>query len=290
MIKTAWIGLGAMGYPMAGYLSQQTNIELCVYNRTKAKSEAWLETYPGTLALSAKQAANGADFVFSCIGNDNDLVEVTSGPEGAFHSMAPGGVFVDHSTTSADIAKTQAELAKAKGLSFLDAPVTGGEKGAINGTLSIMVGGDKQALERAQPFIEAYAKAVRHMGAPGSGQQTKMVNQIAIAGLVQGLSESLNFAKRAGLNIEDVLQVITKGAAQSWQMDNSGLSMAQGEFNHGFAVDWLRKDLGICIAEAKRQEAQLPITTIVETYLKELQDMEAGRLDITSLIKRLEKS
>ncbi len=290
MIKTAWIGLGAMGHPMAGYLSQHKNIELCVYNRTKEKSEAWLEKNQGTLALSAKQAADGAEFVFSCIGNDDDLVEVTSGTEGAFHSMAPGGVFVDHSTTSANIAKTQAELAKTKGLCFLDAPVTGGEKGAVNGTLSIMVGGDAQALKRVQSLIETYAKAVRHMGGSGTGQQTKMVNQIAIAGIVQGLAEALNFAKQAGLNIEEVLQVISKGAAQSWQMENSGLTMAQGEFNHGFAVDWMRKDLGICIEEAKRQDAQLPITTIVETYLKELQEMEAGRLDITSLIKRLENS
>lgn len=287
MIKAAWIGLGAMGNPMARHLSQQDNIELTVYNRTQSKTEAWLKQNKGTLAATAKEAAVGASFVFSCIGNDDDLVEVTTGENGAFQAMPQGGIFTDHSTTSATVAKAQALLATEKGLSFLDAPVTGGQKGAENGQLSIMVGGDKAAMEKATPLIEAYAKAVRHLGPSGNGQLTKMVNQITIAGVVQGLSEALKFAQRADLNIDDVLSVISKGAAQSWQMDNSGKTMVEGEFNHGFAVDWLRKDLNICIEEAKSQSASIPVAKLVETYLGELHEMNEGRSDITSLIKRL---
>ncbi len=289
MLKAAWIGLGAMGHPMAAYLSQHPEIELSVYNRSPAKVDAWLENNRGKRALSAREAAEDAAFVFSCVGNDDDLVEVTSGEKGAFHSMASGAVFTDHSTTSATIAKCQAALALEAGLEFLDAPVTGGQKGAENGTLSIMVGGNREALAKAEPLINNYAKAVNHMGPSGRGQQTKMVNQIAIAGLVEGLSEALNFANKSGLDIEKVLAVISKGAAQSWQMENSGLSMAKGEFNHGFAVDWMKKDLGICLEEGKTLGAPLPVTRIIEGYFEEVQTMNGGRWDITSLIKRLER-
>ena len=290
MIKAAWIGLGAMGHPMASYLSRHPEvISLCVYNRTTAKAEQWLKDNNGTKARSAKEAAMGATLVFSCVGNDEDLIEITSGEEGAFHNMEPGCIFIDHSTTSADVARTQAELADAKNIAYLDAPVTGGQKGAENGTLSVMVGGKAGALERAEPFMQAYAKEIRHMGPTGHGQLTKMVNQIAIAGLVEGLAEALNFAKKAGLNIDDVIDVLAKGAAQSWQMENSGKSMAEGEFDHGFAVDWMRKDLDICLKEARKQNAPLPITQMVEGYFADLQTMNGGRWDITSLIKRLEE-
>lgn len=287
MTKAAWIGLGVMGSPLAGFLSKQPAINLTVYNRTTSKAEAWLERYQGESALSPKTAANSADFVFSCVGNDDDLREVTIGEHGAFQTMKPGAIFIDHSTTSATVAIELATAAKAASLSFLDAPVTGGQKGAEAGTLSIMIGGDQSAFDKAKQIITAYAKAITHMGASGKGQQTKMVNQIAISGLVQGLAEAINFAKAADLDIDDVLAVITKGAASSWQMQNSGKSMAEGEFDFGFAVDLMRKDLGICITEAHKNGAPLPVTTKVETYLKNIQTMGGGRWDITSLIKAL---
>ena len=290
MIKAAWIGLGAMGNPMAAHLSRHSEvISLCVYNRTTAKAEAWLKENNGTLARTPKEAVMGATLVFSSVGNDDDLIEVTSGEDGAFHKMEPGCIFIDHSTTSAEVARTQAELADAKNLAYLDAPVTGGQKGAEAGKLSIMVGGKAGALERAEPFLKAYATDVCHMGDVGAGQLTKMVNQIAIAGLVEGLAEALNFAQKSDLNIDDVLKVLTQGAARSWQMENSGKSMAQGKFDHGFAVDWMRKDLNICLTEARKKNAPLPITQMVDGYFADIQAMNGGRWDITSLIKRLEE-
>lgn len=287
MTKAVWLGLGVMGFPMAGYLSKSPSVNLTAYNRTASKAVKWLDTYEGETAPTPIAAADGADFVFSCVGNDDDLRQVTFGDEGAFHSMPKGSVFVDHSTTSALVAMEIAEKAKAMGLSFLDAPVTGGQKGAENGQLSIMVGGDAAAYEKAAPLIHAYAKAVKHMGQSGSGQQTKMVNQIAIAGVVQGLSEAINFAQKHDLNIPDVLSVISKGAAQSWQMENSGQHMADGFFDFGFAVDWMRKDLNICLDQAKLNDCPLVLAEMVEGYLGELSENGRGRNDITSLITRL---
>lgn len=286
-MKVAWIGLGAMGNPMARYLSKHPHIELSLYNRTQSKTEAWLQQNQGTLAQSAKMAATDAAYVFSCIGNDDDLVEITSSDSGAFHSMKKGSVFIDHSTTSATIAKTQAQLAKQHGIEFLDAPVTGGQTGAENGQLSIMVGGERNALEKATPLINSYAKSIRYMGGSGKGQQTKMVNQIAIAGIVQGLSEAINFAQKADLDIDQVLIAISKGAAQSWQMENAAKNMADRVFDHGFAVNWYHKDLNICLEEAASLGAPLPLARLVESFLEELQTMNEGRSDITSLIKRL---
>lgn len=289
MTKAAWIGLGVMGRPMAGYLSQQENIELTVYNRTLAKAEAWCKDYKGTPATTPAEAASNAEFVFSCIGNDDDLREITIGENGTFKTMAKGGVLIDHSTTSATVAREIAEKAREAGLFFLDAPITGGQKGAEAGTLSIMVGGAAEALARAHPLIMSYAAAIQHMGPSGSGQLTKMVNQIAIAGLVEALAEAINFAKTAGLDVEKVLNVTTKGAARSWQMENSGLTMAKGEFNFGFAVDWMRKDLGITLAEAAKNGAPLPVTEAVKGYFDEVSNKGHGRLDITSLIKRFDE-
>lgn len=293
MTKAAWIGLGVMGAPMAGFLSQKPDVDLTVYNRTATKAETWLQKYQPngntlTSAPTPAEAASSCDFVFSCIGNDDDLREVTIGEHGAFNTMSEGTVFTDHSTTSATVAVEIAEKAAERGISFLDAPVTGGQKGAENGTLSIMVGGDKSALEKASPLIDTYSKAIRHIGKNGNGQKTKMVNQIAIAGVVQGLAEAVNFAKRADLDIDAVLAVITKGAAQSWQMENSGKSMYEGEFDFGFAIDLMKKDLGICIDEAERNGASLPFATQVENFFGDVQAMGGGRWDITSLIKRLE--
>lgn len=289
MPKAAWIGLGAMGNPMAAYLSRHPEIELTIYNRTTAKAENWLNNNNGKLALSPREAGQDAAFVFSCIGNDDDLVEITTGEDGAFQTMPDGAIFIDHSTTSATVARSRAKTARQAGLEFLDAPVTGGQKGAEAGTLSIMVGGDETALEKAHPFINCYAKAINHMGPSGRGQQTKMVNQIAIAGIVEGLAEAINFAEKSQLDIEKVLAVISKGAARSWQMENSGLLMSKGQFDHGFAVDWMRKDLGICLEEAGKQGTPLPVTRLVEQYLADVQAMNGGRWDITSLIKRLDQ-
>lgn len=288
MTKATWLGLGVMGHPMAGYLSKYPGLDFTVYNRTTSKAEAWKEEYGGAIALTPVEASSDAEFVFSCVGNDDDLRQVTFGEKGAFHSMRQGGVFVDHSTTSAEVAREVSAKALEMGLFFLDAPVTGGQKGAENGQLSIMVGGDASAFKRAEPLISTYSKAVKHMGASGAGQQTKMVNQIAIAGIVQGLSEAINFAQSNNLNIPDVLSVITKGSAQSWQMENSGQHMADRFFDFGFAVDWMRKDLNICIAEAKATNSPLPVATLVESYLGELHEKGRGRNDITSLITRLE--
>ncbi len=287
MSKAAWLGLGVMGRPMAGYLSKFSGLDLTVYNRTTSKAEGWQSEYGGSTAPTPIDAAKAAQFVFSCVGNDDDLRQVTFGDQGAFHSMPKGAVFIDHSTTSATVAREISEKASEMGLSFLDAPVTGGQKGAENGQLSIMVGGDASAYEQAKPLILSYSKAVKHMGPSGAGQQTKMVNQIAIAGVVQGLSEAINFAQSNDLNIPDVLSVISKGAAQSWQMENSGQHMADRFFDFGFAVDWMRKDLNICIDEARATDSPLPIATLVESYLGELHDAGRGRNDITSLVTRL---
>ncbi len=288
MKKAAWIGLGVMGYSMASYLNKSSDIALKVFNRTQSKAEEWCIKNQGQSAPTPAKAAADAEFVFSCVGNDDDVREVTIGENGAFATMQEGGVFIDHSTTSATLAKELSADAKSRNLTFLDAPVTGGEQGAKNGTLSIMVGGETEAMERARALIEHYAKALKFMGPPGSGCETKMVNQIAIAGLVQALAEAINFAQRAGLNVEDVVSVISKGAAQSWQMENSALKMANGERDFGFAVDWMRKDLNICLEEAKRNGAKLPITGQIETYLSDLQQMQGGRWDITGLIARLQ--
>lgn len=287
MVKAAWIGLGVMGHPMAMYLSRHPDIELTIYNRTTEKAANWCREHDGIIARTIEDAAKGAAFVFSCVGNDDDLKEVTTGPEGAFKTMPQDAVFIDHSTISASAAREVADIARTQNLYFLDAPVTGGQKGAEAGTLSIMVGGEAIALQNAQPFIETYSSAIQHMGPPGSGQLTKMVNQIAISGLVQGLAEAINFAKAANLDVEKVLSVTTKGAARSWQMENSGKSMAEGYFDFGFAVDWMRKDLGICLDEAGRNGADLPVTTQVKSFLDEVSQEGGARKDITSLITRL---
>lgn len=287
MTKAAWIGLGVMGTPMSGFLSQHPDINLTVYNRTTEKAATWCKTNEGIIARTPQEAATKAEFVFSCVGNDNDLREVTIGKYGAFNTMPEGAVFIDHSTTSASVAREISEHANQKGLFFLDAPITGGQKGAEAGTLSIMVGGNKSALERARPFIETYSSNIQHMGPSGNGQLTKMVNQIAITGLVQSLAEAIHFAKAADLDIEAVLNVTTQGAARSWQMENSGLSMAEGHFDFGFAVDWMRKDLGICLDEASRNGATLKVTSQVKSFFDEVSKNGHGRSDITSLITRL---
>lgn len=290
MTKAAWLGLGVMGFPMAGYLSQFPSIDLSVYNRTQSKADKWQQTHKAKTAPSPKEASQDAEFVFSCVGNDEDLREVAIGENGAFHSLPKGAVFIDHSTTSAHVARELSNTATEMGLHFLDAPVTGGQKGAENGQLSIMIGGEKEPYERAAPLLATYSKAIQHMGPSGAGQLTKMVNQIAVAGVVQGLSEAINFAQRSGLDIGDVLSVISKGAAQSWQMENSGQHMADGFFDFGFAVDWMRKDLNICLEEAEANHSPLPNTALIETYMEKLQTEGRGRNDITSLITLLKET
>ncbi len=287
MVKVAWIGLGVMGYPMAGHLAGAGH-DVCVYNRTAAKAEKWVAEHGGRHAATPMEAAQGADFVFACVGNDDDLLSVTTGEKGAFHGMKAGAVFIDHTTASADVARQLAKKAEAMGLAFIDAPVSGGQAGAENGQLTVMCGGDEQAYERAAPLISTYAKMQRLMGPSGSGQLTKMVNQICIGGLVQALAEAIHFCKRAGLDVEDVISVISKGAAQSWQMENRYRTMAAGEFDFGFAVDWMRKDFAICLAEARRNGAQLPVTALVDQFYAKLQAMGHGRWDTSALIALLE--
>ncbi|MBL8572551.1 MAG: NAD(P)-dependent oxidoreductase [Hyphomicrobiaceae bacterium] len=289
MAKVAFIGLGVMGFPMAGHLAVKGGHDLTVYNRTNAKAERWVARFGGTLALTPRAAAEGADFVFTCVGNDDDLREVTLGPDGAFHAMHPGAVHVDNTTASASIARELADAALARGFAALDAPVSGGQAGAENGMLTVMVGGDPQAYALAEPVIAAYARMVKLMGPAGSGQLTKMVNQICIAGLVQALSEGVHFAKRAGLDADAVIDVISKGAAQSWQMENRGKTMNAGKFDFGFAVDWMRKDLAICLAEARVNGAQLPATALVDQFYAEVQKIGGARWDTSSLIARLER-
>ncbi len=282
----AFLGLGVMGHPMAGHLVRAGH-DVCVYNRTAAKAAAWAAEYGARTAATPREAASGADIVFACVGNDADLRAVTLGPDGAFGAMKPGAVFADHTTASADIARELDAAARERGLGFVDAPVSGGSLGAVNGTLTVMCGGDAASFARMQPVALAYSKAVTLLGAAGAGQLAKMVNQIAIAGLVQGLAEAIAFGQKAGLDMKAVLGVIGKGAAQSWQMDNRGSTMIEDKFDFGFAVDWMRKDLGLCLAEARRNGARLPVAALVDQFYADLQAAGGRRQDTSSLIKRL---
>jgi len=282
----AFLGLGVMGYPMAGHLASAGH-RVTVYNRTAAKASQWVAEHGGKSAPTPADAARGAEFVFACVGNDDDLRAVTLGASGAFATMKPGTVFVDHTTASAAVARELAAAATKAGLAFVDAPVSGGNLGAVNGALTVMCGGDEAAFAAARPLAMAFAKAMTLLGPSGSGQLAKMVNQIAIAGLVQGLSEAIAFGERSGLDMKAVLDVIGKGAAQSWQMDNRGPTMIQGKFDFGFAVDWMRKDLGIALEEARRNGARLPVTALVDQFYADLQAAGGRRDDTSSLIKRL---
>ncbi|MDE4131739.1 NAD(P)-dependent oxidoreductase [Phaeobacter sp. QD34_3] len=286
MAKAAFLGLGVMGYPMAGHL-QSAGHAVTVYNRTAAKAEAWATEHGGASAPTPREAAAGADFVMSCVGNDDDLRSVCLGEDGAFAGMAPGAIFVDHTTVSASVTRELYEAAKEKGISFVDAPISGGQAGAENGVLSVMCGGDAEAYAKAEPVIDAYARICRRIGETGAGQMTKMCNQIAIAGLVQGLAESLHFAEKAGLDGRAVVEVISQGAAGSWQMANRYETMLDDHFDHGFAVDWMRKDLGICLDAADETGASLPVTALVDQFYKDVQKMGGGRWDTSSLFKRL---
>lgn len=288
MSKIAFIGLGVMGFPMAGHLARAGH-DVTVFNRTTAKAEAWVKTHDGNAAATPRAAAHRAEFVFACVGNDDDLREVTAGPDGAFHGMDPGAIFVDHTTASAAVARELHAAAAARGISFIDAPVSGGQAGAENGVLTVMAGGEASAFDKAAPVISAYARMVKLLGPSGAGQLTKMVNQICIAGLVEGLAEGLHFARKAGLDAEAVIETISKGAAQSWQMENRYKTMIEGRFDFGFAVDWMRKDLSICLDEARRNGAQLPVTALVDQFYSEVQAMGGNRWDTSSLIARLEK-
>jgi 3-hydroxyisobutyrate dehydrogenase len=289
MAKVAFLGLGVMGFPMARHLKSKGGHDLTVYNRTAAKAEQWVQKFGGKSAPTPKAAAQGQDFVMTCVGNDNDLREVTLGKHGAFQAVSQGTVFVDHTTASAEIARELHAAAKKAGFNFVDAPVSGGQAGAENGVLTVMCGGEEAAFERAKPVIEAYARACNLMGAPGSGQLAKMVNQICIAGLVQGLSEGLHFAKKAGLDIDKLIATISKGAAQSWQMENRYKTMVAGKFDHGFAVDWMRKDLSICLDEARKNGARLPVTALVDQFYAQAQAMGGRRWDTSSLLAVLER-
>jgi len=286
--NVAFIGLGVMGYPMAGYISKGGH-NVTVYNRTGAKADKWLKEFKGKKADTPKDAAKDADYVFTCVGNDNDLREVTFGENGIFKSIKKGAVYIDNTTASATIAREIYSYAKKNGFGFLDAPVSGGQAGAENGALTVMVGGDQEDFDKALDKIDCYSKKVKLLGKSGSGQLAKMVNQICIAGLVQGLSEAVNFGQKAGLNMEDVIEVISKGAAQSWQMENRYKTMLEDKFDFGFAVDWMRKDLKIAMEEAKNNGSLLPITEIIDKYYAEVQDMGGKRWDTSSLIKRFRK-
>jgi 3-hydroxyisobutyrate dehydrogenase len=288
MAKVAFIGLGVMGYPMAGHLASKGHT-VTVYNRTTAKAEKWGAEFGGTWAPTPRTAAQDCDIVFACVGNDEDLRAVTRGEDGAFHGMARGATFVDHTTASALVARELYEIAAAQGIGFIDAPVSGGQAGAEKGQLTVMCGGDAEVYGKVEPVIQAYARACRLLGPTGSGQLTKMVNQICIAGLVEALSEGLHFAKRAGLDTEAVIDVISKGAAQSWQMENRHKTMVAGTFDFGFAVDWFRKDLSICLDEARRNGANLPVTALVDQFYAEVQKMGGNRWDSSSLMARLER-
>jgi 3-hydroxyisobutyrate dehydrogenase len=290
MAQVAWIGLGVMGFPMAGHLKTRGGHDVTVYNRTPAKASAWTAQFPGSHAApTPAEAARGAEFAFACVGNDDDLRAVTIGPGGAFETMAPGGVFVDHTTASAEVARELEREARARGLSFIDAPVSGGQAGAEKGQLAVMAGGDPAAFARVEPLLHCYAKLAKLIGPSGSGQLTKMVNQIAIAGLLQGLSEAIAFAERENLDVGAVIDVISKGAAQSWQMENRWQTMHQRRFDFGFAVDWMRKDLSICLAEARRCGAALPVTALVDKFYGDVQVAGGGRYDTSSLITRLDR-
>ncbi len=286
MAKVAFLGLGVMGYPMAGHLKQAGH-EVTVYNRTAAKADAWVAEHGGAAAHTPASAAKGCDFVMSCVGNDDDLRQVCLGDDGAFAGMASGAVFVDHTTVSAEVTRELYATADARQVSFVDAPISGGQAGAENGQLSIMCGGDQGAYDRAEPIMNAYAKLCRRIGDSGAGQMTKMCNQIAIAGVVQGLSEALHFAEKAGLDGRAVVEIISQGAAGSWQMANRYETMLDDHFDHGFAVDWMRKDLDICLRTANENGASLPVTALVDQFYKDVQKLGGGRWDTSSLIKRL---
>jgi 3-hydroxyisobutyrate dehydrogenase len=288
MAKVAFLGLGVMGYPMAAHLKNKGGHDVTVYNRTAARAEKWVAEHGGRRAPTPAEAAKDQDFVFACVGNDDDLRSVTLGGEGAFRSMKKGSVFIDNTTASAEIARELAVAAEKGGFGFLDAPVSGGQAGAENGVLTVMVGGDQATFDKARPAIDAYARMVGLMGPAGAGQLTKMINQICIAGLVQGLAEGIHFGKKAGLDIEKVVEVISKGAAGSWQMENRHKTMNSGKYDYGFAVDWMRKDLGICLAEADRNGARLPVTALVDQFYKDVQGMGGRRWDTSSLLARLE--
>ena len=287
MAKVAWIGLGVMGYPMAGHIRKKGGHDLVVYNRNSAKADAWVKEYGGAAAPTPAEAAKDADFVFCCVGNDDDLRSVTTGKDGAFHSQRKGTVFIDNTTASANVARELHAAAKAKGFDFLDAPVSGGQAGAVNGVLTVMVGGEQAVFDRAKPVIDYYARMVTLIGAPGAGQVTKMVNQICIAGLVQGLAEGIHMAQKAGLDLPKVMETISKGAAGSWQMENRWKTMGDGKFDFGFAVDWMRKDLDIALTESRKNGASLPGTALVDQFYSEVQKMGGGRWDTSSLIARL---
>lgn len=287
MAKVAFIGLGVMGYPMAGHLVKAGHA-VTVWNRSSEKADRWVAQHKGQKAATPKEAAAGAEFVMACVGNDDDLRSVVYGETGAFAGMAKGATFVDHTTASADVARELHAEAKAAGFGFIDAPVSGGQAGAENGQLTIMCGGDATDYEKVKPVIQAYAKMQNLMGGAGSGQLTKMMNQICIAGLVQGLAEALAFGRAAGLDLMKAVEVISKGAAGSWQMDNRHKTMIEGKFDYGFAVDWMRKDLGICLAEARRNGSSLPVTALVDQFYAEVQQMGGNRWDTSSLMARLE--
>ena len=286
--NVAFIGLGVMGYPMAGYISKGGH-NVTVFNRTTSKAEKWVNEHKGKLAKTPAEAAKNAEYIFTCVGNDNDLRDVTFGEDGVFKTIKKGAIYIDNTTASATIAREIYNYAKQNGFGSLDAPVSGGQAGAENGALTVMIGGDQDDFEKAKDKIDCYSKKMKLLGGPGNGQLAKMVNQICIAGLVQGLSEGINFGIKAGLNMEDVIEVISKGAAQSWQMENRYKTMIDNKFDFGFAVDWMRKDLKIAMDEAKNNGSLLPITQIVDRYYGEVQDMGGNRLDTSSLIKRFRK-
>ena len=286
MAKLAFLGLGVMGYPMAGHL-QAAGHDVTVYNRTAKRAEAWVDQHGGAMAGTPAEAAQGAELVFACVGNDDDLRAICTGENGAFDGMSQGAVFVDHTTVSAKVTQELASVADDRGFAFVDAPISGGQSGAENGVLSIMCGGSQTAYEKAEPVMQVYSKICRRIGDSGAGQLTKMSNQIAIAGVVQGLSEALHFAEKAGLDGRAVIEVISQGAAGSWQMENRHETMMADHFDYGFAVDWMRKDLGICLDEANRNGASLPLTALVDQFYKDVQKLGGGRWDTSSLIKRL---
>ncbi|MFD2183494.1 NAD(P)-dependent oxidoreductase [Rhodoplanes azumiensis] len=289
MAKVAFLGLGVMGYPMAGHLVTKGGHDVTVFNRSADKAARWVAQFGGRAAATPREAAAGQDFVMACVGNDDDLRQVTLGSDGAFQAMGKGTVFVDHTTASAEVARELAGAAAAAGFAAIDAPVSGGQAGAENGVLTVMCGGDADVYARAEPVIASYARACTLMGAAGAGQLAKMCNQICIAGVVQGLAEALHFAKRAGLDTEKLISTISKGAAQSWQMENRYKTMVAGEFDFGFAVDWMRKDLDIVLAEARRNGAKLPVTALVDQFYADVQEMGGRRWDTSSLIARLER-
>ncbi|MGB8867805.1 MAG: NAD(P)-dependent oxidoreductase [Rhodomicrobium sp.] len=289
MSKVAFIGLGVMGYPMAGHIRTKGGHDVTVYNRTLGKAQAWVAEFGGQLAPTPEEAAKGADFVFSCVGNDDDLREVALGARGAFGGLKPGAIYIDNTTASASVARELYAAAAAKGAHFLDAPVSGGQAGAQNGVLTAMVGGDPDPFAKAEPVIACFARAVKLIGPAGAGQLSKMVNQIAIAGVVQGLAEAIHFAQRAGLDVGAVIETVSKGAAQSWQMENRWKTMAEGKFDFGFAVDWYRKDLAICLDEARRNGAHLPVSALVDQFYSEVQAMGGKRWDSSSLIALLNR-